>query len=75
MAEVELKYDEHALKILKEELSRRTAYKWKTADGTLIDVKDMSDTHLRNTIKKLKNYLSEQRIVMENYVDAMDYYD
>ena len=75
MKEVELKYDEHALKILKEELSRRTTYKWKTADGTLIDVKDMSDTHLKNTIKKLENYLSEQRIVMENYVDAMDYYD
>ena len=75
MLEVELKYDEHALKILKEELSRRTIYKWKKADGTFINVKDMSDTHLKNTIKKLEECLEEQRIVMENYADAMDYYD
>ena len=75
MAEVELKYDEHALKILKAELAQRNTYMWRQADNTLINVKEMSNTHLKNTIRKLEECLEEQRIIMENYVDAMDYYD
>ena len=75
MAEVELEYDEHALRVLKAELAQRNTYMWRQADNTLINVKDMSDTHLRNTIRKLEDYLHEREIVLGNYVDAMDYYD
>ena len=49
--EVELQYNEHALHILKEELRKRTTYKWKTKDG-YIDVKEMSNEHLTSIKKK-----------------------
>lgn len=70
--EVELQYDEYALHILKEELRKRTTYKWKTKDG-YIDVKEMSNEHLINSINKLEKHLYEVNIVLENCIDAFDY--
>lgn len=72
-----LDHDEFAVFVMEEELKSRHPknYQWKTKDGTVVNVKDMSDSHLRNAIRMLKNFLYEQKIVQENYVDALDYYD
>ena len=72
-----LDHDEFAVFVMEEELKSRHPenYQWKTNDGTVVNVKDMSDSHLRNAIRMLKNFLWEKAIVQENYVDAMDYYD
>ena len=74
MADIILQADELALHILSEELNRRNTYKWKTANGEVINVKDMTTTHLKNTIRKLKDYLSEQEILREAYCDYMSEY-
>lgn len=72
-----LNHDEFAIHVMEEELKNRHPenYQWRTKDGTIVDVKDMSDSHLKNTIRMLKNFLWEKAIVQENWVDAMDYYD
>ena len=70
--EVELQYNEQALYILKEELRKRTTYKWKTKDG-YIDVKEMSNEHLINSINKLEKHLNEVNIYLEKCIDAFDY--
>ena len=70
-----LGYDELALRVLEHELSGRVNYQWKCANGSVVDVKDMSVTHLKNAIKMLKEYLAEREIVRESYVDANDWYD
>ena len=74
MADVILQADELALHILREELSRRNTYKWKTANGEVINAKDMTTTHLKNAIRKLKDHLSEQEILREAYCDYMSEY-
>ena len=66
---------EQALRILEQEQERRDSYYWTTAKGEQVNVKDMSDTHLKNTIKYLKKYLAEREIVMENIGVLEDYYD
>ena len=63
-----------ALYFLNKEKERREEYFWKTKSGELINIKDMSDTHLNNTIKLLEKHLEEYHIVMDN-LDAIDYYD
>ena len=63
-----------ALKYLYRELERRTDYYWTTAKGDEIKLEDMTLSHLQNTIKYLENYTEERRIVLEN-MDALDYYD
>lgn len=65
MADIILQADELALHILREELNRRNTYKWKTASGEVINVKDMTTTHLKNAIRKLENHLSEQEILRD----------
>ena len=60
---------------LKEELASRDEYYWRTKDGTEVKLSEMSTSHLLNTINLLKNRIHEEEIVMENYVDALDYYD
>lgn len=74
MADIILQADELALHILSEELNRRNVYKWKTASGELINVKDMTTTHLENAIRKLKSHLWEQERLREAYVDYMSEY-
>lgn len=63
-----------ALYFLNKEKERREEYFWKTRTEELINIKDMSNTHLDNTIKLLERHLQEYNIVMEN-LDAIDYYD
>ncbi len=74
MADIILQPDELALHILSEELNRRNVYKWKTASGELINVKDMTTTHLENVIRKLKNHLWEQERLREAYADYLSEY-
>ena len=74
MADIILQADELALHILCEELNRRNVYKWKTASGEVINVKDMTTTHLENAIRKLKSYLSEQERLREAYADYLSEY-
>ena len=64
-----------ALRMLEQEQERRNSYYWTTSKGEEINIKDMSDTHLKNTIKYLKNYLEEREIVLENIGVLEDYYD
>lgn len=66
---------EQALRILEQEQERRDSYYWTTAKGEQVNVRDMSDTHLKNTIKYLKEYLTEREIVMDNIGVLEDYYD
>ena len=63
-----------ALKFLYRELERRTDYYWTTSSGEEIKLQDMTLMHLKNTIKYLEKYTEERRIVLEN-MDALDYYD
>ena len=69
-----LGYDEFARHVLREELHRRNTYKWKTASGEVINVKDMTTAHLKNTVRKLEDYLSEQEIIMNAYCDYTNGY-
>ena len=77
MKDVILDHDEFALVVLKEELERRNPknYQWKTKSGNIVNVKDMTDSHLRNTVNLLENYLHEKEIINECWIDATDYYD
>ena len=70
-----LDYDEFALGILEEELASRYDYYWKDKNGTIINVKEIPIAYLKNIIAKLKDKFSERKIIEENYVDALDYYD
>lgn len=64
-----------ALRILEQERERRDSYYWTTAKGEEINVRDMSDNHLKNTINYLRNYIAEEEIVLENIAVLEDYYD
>ena len=75
MQDIILQYDEQALHVLRSELARRINYKWKCMNGSIVDVKDMTTSHLINAIDKLENYMKEKEIIQENFVDTMDYYD
>ena len=77
MKDVVLKWDQFALNVLKKELERRNPknYQWKTRNGTILDVKDMKDSHLKNVINILVKDLNNREILLENWVDATDYYD
>ena len=65
----------YALRMLEQEQERRDSFYWTTSDGKEINIQDMSDTHLKNTIKYLKRYLTEMEIVMDNIGVLEDYYD
>ena len=77
MQDVILGYDRFALSILKEELESRNPknYQWQTKDGTVLNVKDMTDSHLKNAINLLEKHVYEQEIIQECGFDPMDYYD
>ena len=66
---------EKALKVLSNEMERRTKYYWKTKSGEVVPVEEMSSTHILNSIKKLEEMLEESRIVNEHCFDALDFYD
>ena len=77
MQNIILDYDRFALNILKEELESRNPknYQWKAKDGTVLNVKDMTDSHLKNAINLLEKYVWEQEIIQECGFDPMDCYD
>lgn len=64
-----------ALKFLYRELERRTDYYWTTSSGKEMKLQDMTLKHLKNTINYIEKREEEARIVLENCVDALDYYD
>lgn len=70
-----LSYDEEALHVLRQELAHRFNYMWKCNNGSLVNVKHMTTSHLVHAINMLEEYLAQKEVVTENYVDAMDYYD
>lgn len=70
-----LDYDDFALHALRQELAKRMNYMWKCKNGSLVNVKDMTTSHLVHAINMLEEYLAQKAVVMENCVDAMDYYD
>lgn len=70
-----LSYDEEALYVLRQELTNRLNYMWKSKNGSIVRVKDMTTSHLVHAINMLEEYLKQKEIVNENYVDSMDYYD
>ena len=75
MKDIILQPDEQALHVLRSELAKRINYQWRCKNGSVVNVRDMTISHLINTIGMLEKYLEEKKVVMENYVDALDYYD
>lgn len=70
-----LGYDEFSLHVLRTELLKRVSYKWKCKNGSIVDVEDMSTSHVIHAINMLEEYLEEQKAIAENFLDALDYYD
>lgn len=57
-----------ALYYLKKELERRTNIMWKTKNGEEINIREMSDTHLENTIGLLERQVELNEISADYYV-------
>ena len=55
----------NALPYLYDELNKRTMFLWRMQNGQLIDIKDMTDEHLLNTIKHLEKKKAEQEFANE----------
>lgn len=51
------------LEVLKDELSSRHNYIWTTKDGSNINVKDMTDFHLKNTIALIEEKIELKQII------------
>lgn len=58
-------YINEALYYLKQEADRRTVKLWRIQNGQLINIEDMTDEHLLNTIKHLENKRAEQETMNE----------
>lgn len=70
-----LNYDEEALHVLRQELANRFNYMWRCANGSAVNVKDMTTSHLVHAINMLEEYLAQKAVIRENCADATDYYD
>lgn len=71
MQDIILQPDEQALHVLRSELAKRINYQWRCKNGSVVDVKDMTTSHLVNAINMLEGYLEEKKVVEENYLDAV----
>ena len=71
MKDIILQPDEQALHVLRSELAKRINYQWRCKNGSVVDVKDMTTSHLVNAINMLEGYLEEKKVVEENYLDAV----
>jgi hypothetical protein len=70
-----LSYDEKAYHVLLNEFERRKNYYWQQKNGTLVNVKEMSDTHLVNTIKLLKTRMEEAELYSYCDIDEIIFGD
>lgn len=62
-----------ALAVLKAERILRSAnFKWEMRDGTLIDIKNMSDYHLNNAIRMLERMEADYSYILENDIEWED---
>ena len=57
--------DMEALGILRAEMNRRTVYRWTMKDGSTIDVRDMTMTHLENALALVRRKLAMEDMVSE----------
>lgn len=57
-----------------ERILRAANYKWEMRDGTLIDIKKMSDSHLDNTIKLLRRIDEDYQLIAEIGATEEDLY-
>lgn len=55
-----------------ERILRQANYKWEQRDGTLVDVKKMSDSHLDNTINMLKRMEQDYSFILQSDIDMED---
>lgn len=66
-----LDYDEFALHVLKQELANRFNYLWKCKNGSVVNVKDMTTSHLTHAVNMLEEYLEQKEIIQENYLNEV----
>lgn len=62
--------NDNALFYLYKELNKRTTFLWRMQNGQLINIKDMTDEHLLNTIKHLEKKQKQK----EKYFEAISSY-
>lgn len=55
----------NALSYLYNELNKRTTFLWRMQNGQLIDIKDMTNEHLLNTIRRLEKKKAEEEFANE----------
>lgn len=63
---------EQALQAMLTEKIRRTEFFWKTADGGVVNIRDMTDDHLDNTIGYLRRMVFNKEVCLENEVEALN---
>ncbi len=67
-----VKDPEEALRVMAFEKLRRTEFFWKTADGTVVNVREMTDGHLNNAIHCLRRMVFNKEVCLENEEDALN---
>lgn len=63
---------EQALQAMLMESFRRTEFLWKTADGSAVNIRDMTDDHLNNTIGYLRRTVFNKEVCLENEAEALN---